>query len=180
VAGAKSIADRPCRGSPGRGLGPRCPGAHDTSGSLFASTLVGREVAAPNAAIVIAEWIDPGGGTDPPLYIAPLHIHHEDDEAWYVLEGALRIRLGEDEVEVEAGGAALVPRGTVHTYWNPRLDPTRYLLIMTPRVKALINALHVQTPATTRWKTSSEHTEANTSAGPRSPRGGTGARRRSS
>jgi mannose-6-phosphate isomerase-like protein (cupin superfamily) len=109
---------------------------------LFASTLAGREVAAPNATMVIVEWIDPGGGTDPPLYIAPLHIHHEDDEAWYVLEGALRIRIGEDEVDVEAGGAALVPRGTVHTYWNPRPDPTRYLLIMTPRVKALIDALH--------------------------------------
>jgi len=39
--------------------------------------------------LVLVEWRDPGGGTDPPRYIAPLHVHHEDDEAWYVLEGTL-------------------------------------------------------------------------------------------
>ena len=69
-------------------------------------------------------------------------MHHEDDEAWYVLEGALIVRVGEDDVEVPAGGAVLVPRGTRHTYWNPHPTPTRYVLVMTPRIKALIGALH--------------------------------------
>jgi hypothetical protein len=31
--------------------------------------------------LVLVEWRDPGGGTDPPTYIAPLHIHHTEDEA---------------------------------------------------------------------------------------------------
>jgi len=99
-------------------------------------------VASPRASIVVVEWTDPGGGTDPPTYIAPLHIHHEDDEAWYVLDGALCVRVGDDVVDVPAGGAVLVPRGTPHTYWNPRPSPTRYLLVMTPRIQRLIAALH--------------------------------------
>ena len=41
----------------------------------------------------------------------PLHVHHEDDEAWYVLEGALRFRLGEETFEVGAGGGVLAPKG---------------------------------------------------------------------
>ena len=73
----------------------------------------------------LAQWRDPGGAPDPPRYIAPLHVHKEDDEAWYVLEGALRFRLDDEEVEAPAGGGVIVPRGTVHTYWNPRAEPAR-------------------------------------------------------
>jgi mannose-6-phosphate isomerase-like protein (cupin superfamily) len=98
---------------------------------------------APHGAdLVLAEWRDPGGGTDPPRYIAPLHTHASDDEAWYLLEGALRFRLGEDTVEATAGGAVLAPRGTPHTYWNPRPEPARYLLVMTATIRALIDAIH--------------------------------------
>ena len=104
--------------------------------------LAGAVLAASGSDIVLAEWRDPGGGTDPPRYIAPLHIHHRDDEAWYVLEGALRFRLGEETVEAAAGGAVLAPRGTAHTYWNPRPEPARYLLVMTARIRALIDAIH--------------------------------------
>ena len=93
---------------------------------------------------MLAEWRDPGGATDPPRYIAPLHIHHRDDEAWYVLAGALRFRLGDETVEAPAGGAVLAPRGTVHTYWNPRPEPARYLLVMTARIRALIDAIHAR------------------------------------
>jgi mannose-6-phosphate isomerase-like protein (cupin superfamily) len=115
-----------------------------------AAALAGRLIASPGAAIVLAEWADPGGG-DPPRYISPLHVHHEDDEAWYVLEGALVVRSGDTDIEVPAGGAAIVPRGTPHTYWNPQAGPTRYLLVMTPRIRALIDALHAlddRTPET--------------------------------
>jgi mannose-6-phosphate isomerase-like protein (cupin superfamily) len=84
----------------------------------------------------------PGGREGSPLYIAPLHIHHADDEAWYVLEGTLCVPLGDRDVEIPPGGGILVPRGTPHTYWNARPEPARYLLIMTPRIRALIDAIH--------------------------------------
>ena len=109
---------------------------------LFASPLAGATIAAPNASIVLVEWTDPGGGFDPPRYIAPLHLHRDDDEAWYVLSGVLRVRVGDRDVEVPAGGGVLVPRGTPHTYWNPSPGATRYLLVMTPRIARLIEAIH--------------------------------------
>lgn len=102
----------------------------------------GSVIASPSASIVVAEWIDPGGGDDPPSFIAPLHVHRADDEAWYVIDGALRVRIGVEHVDVPAGGGVLVPRGTVHTFWNPSSAPGRYLLIMTPKIHSLIELLH--------------------------------------
>jgi mannose-6-phosphate isomerase-like protein (cupin superfamily) len=113
--------------------------AHDPRSAV---SLAGGLLAPPGSDLVLAEWRDPGGGGDPPRYIAPLHVHHRDDEAWYVLAGALRFRLDDETVEAPAGGAVLAPRGTVHTYWNPRPEPARYLLVMTARIRALIDAIH--------------------------------------
>jgi mannose-6-phosphate isomerase-like protein (cupin superfamily) len=42
-----------------------------------------------------AEWTDEGGGFDPPRLITPLHLHREDYEVWYVLEGALCVQRGD-------------------------------------------------------------------------------------
>ena len=109
---------------------------------LHAAPLAGGRIGSPDASFVVVEWRDPGGGEDPPRYIAPLHVHHADDEAWYVLEGSLRVRVGGRDVDVPAGGAVLVPRGTPHTYWNPGAAPTRYLLVMTTQIEQLIDALH--------------------------------------
>lgn len=107
----------------------------------FEPRLRGRTLAPPGSGLVLAEWeAEPASGGER-LYQAPLH-RHGDDEAWYVLEGALGIRIGDEEVEVPAGGAAVVPGGTAHTYWNPRPEPARYLLVMGAKTNALINAIH--------------------------------------
>ncbi len=89
---------------------------------------------------VVADWSDPG--THPGRPIAGLHLHRSDDEAWIVLEGRLGFRVGEEEREVAAGDSLLVTRGTPHSYWNPASEPARYLLVMTPRIHQLIEALH--------------------------------------
>ena len=89
---------------------------------------------------VIADWTDPG--THPGRPIAGLHVHHADDEAWIVLTGRLGFRVGEQEREIGPEESILVPRGTPHSYWNATDQPTRYLLVMTPRIHRLIEALH--------------------------------------
>ena len=94
------------------------------------------------ANFVIAEWKDAGGPAGPARWIAPLHLHHNDDEAWYVLEGTLCVRVGNDIVEAHAGSAAFVPRGIPHTYWNPGAGLVRYLLVMTSNVYSLIQDIH--------------------------------------
>ena len=115
---------------------------------VAAAALAGKVIGGDGGAFVIAEWRDGGGPTEPARLIAPLHLHHKDDEAWYVLEGALRVRRGDEVVEAPAGAAVFVPRGTPHTYWNAVEGPTRYLLVMTPRIHALIGAIHGMTERT--------------------------------
>ena len=95
-----------------------------------------------NDDFVVAEWRDPGGPPGPPRYIAPLHLHHHDDEAWYVVAGVLRVQRGEEIVEASAGSGVFVPKGMKHTYWNPSPEPARYLLIMTANIYALIREIH--------------------------------------
>jgi mannose-6-phosphate isomerase-like protein (cupin superfamily) len=118
--------------------------------SSIAPLLVGNILGAANNSFVIAEWQDAGGPAGTPRLIAPRHIHYHDDEAWYVLEGTLRVQSGENEIEAQAGAGVLVPRGTPHTYWNPAPGRLRYLLIMTPNIFNLIQGIHAmkeRTPA---------------------------------
>ena len=123
------------------------------SSPTIAEALAGRVMGSAENAFVIAEWLDPGAPAGPPRYIAPLHLHRRDDEAWYVLEGTLCIQRGDEIVEAKAGAGVLVPRGVKHTYWNPAPEPARYLLIMTAKIYALIQEIHAmkeRTPAALR------------------------------
>lgn len=113
-----------------------------------APPLAGKVMGSTENGFVVAEWRDAGGPPGPPRYIAPLHLHHHDDEAWYVLEGRLCVLVGDDQVEVRAGAGVLVPRGRKHTYWNPGPEPARYLLIMTANIYHLIQEIHAMTERT--------------------------------
>jgi uncharacterized cupin superfamily protein len=111
-----------------------------SNGSFF-NPLAGSQLGGTQSDFVIVEWADAGdSGYE---WIAPLHVHHADDEAWYVLEGVLRFRIGDEVREAGAHDAVLAPKGTPHAYGNatPGLR-ARYLLVMTPRIRALVNALH--------------------------------------
>ena len=44
-----------------------------------------------------------------------LHVH-EDDEAFYVVEGTMTIHVGHEVVRLQAGEALLAPKGVPHTY----------------------------------------------------------------
>ena len=58
------------------------------------------------------------------------------------VEGALGFIRGEERLEAHAGAGVLVSRGNAHTFWNAAGARTRYLILMTPRIAALIEALH--------------------------------------
>jgi len=111
----------------------------------MAPPLAGSVLGSVGADFVIAEWKDEGGPPGPPRWIAPLHLHRNDDEAWYVLEGTLCVRVGKDVVEAKAGSAVFVSRGTAHTYWNPGPGRVRYLLVMTSNIYSLIQDIHAMT-----------------------------------
>jgi mannose-6-phosphate isomerase-like protein (cupin superfamily) len=120
---------------------------------IIAPPLSGQIMGSTSDDFVIAEWRDAGGSTGPRRLIAPPHVHRNDDEAWYVLEGTLRVQVGDQEVEARAGSGVFVPRGTPHTYWNPGPDAVRYLLVMTSNIYRLIQDIHAmsdRTPAALR------------------------------
>jgi Cupin domain len=108
----------------------------------FAQRLAGGVLAPAGSQLVVAEWTDAGGVHDPPRYVAAVHAHLQDDEAWYVLEGELVVQLDGVDMRVAAGGCAFAVRGVPHTWWNPGPGPARSLLLMTPRINALIDAIH--------------------------------------
>jgi mannose-6-phosphate isomerase-like protein (cupin superfamily) len=107
----------------------------------FLTSLAGTQLGGPQSDFVIVEWTDSGESEWD--WIAPLHVHHADDEAWYVLEGVLRFRIGDEVFEGGPHCAVLAPKGTPHAYGNARPgQPARYLLVMTPKIRALVTALH--------------------------------------
>jgi len=95
-----------------------------------------------DTSFVVAEWQDAGGPAGPPRPIAPRHVHHGDDEAWYVVEGTLVVQVGNVEVQAGAGASVFVPRGTPHTYWNAGPGKLRYLLVMSANIYGLIQDIH--------------------------------------
>jgi mannose-6-phosphate isomerase-like protein (cupin superfamily) len=62
----------------------------------------------------------------------PQHIHKVEDEAFYVLEGEVGIKIGEQIVQAVPGSFVLVPRGTVHTFGNIGTTPAKVLSIISP------------------------------------------------
>ena len=101
---------------------------------VAAPKLSGNILGSPESSFVLAEWQDPGGVFDAPRFIAPVHLHRNDDEAWYVLEGVLRVRNGDEDVELRAGCGVLVRRGTPHTFWNPGPVSYTHLTLPTKRI----------------------------------------------
>jgi hypothetical protein len=89
-------------------------------------------ISALGPTLVVREWSGPG-----PSY---LHVHRTDDEAWHVLEGSLRFRFLDGEVDAPAGTTVFVPAGVAHSYSVS--DSARYLIFLTPRLDRLIERLH--------------------------------------
>lgn len=69
--------------------------------------------------------------TEPPGYEAPLHVHHNEDEGFWVLEGELELEVGGARFALGPGDFAMGPRGVQHGY---RVGPhgCRLLFVLTP------------------------------------------------
>ncbi len=110
---------------------------------VLGSPLSGGTLAPAGSKLVLAEWDAEGTSQgEQPQYQAPLHLHHDDDEAWYVLAGRLKVRIGNEEYDVPAGAALIGPHGVPHTFWNPDPAPARYVIVMSSQTSALLDALH--------------------------------------
>src|SRR4051794_11693865 len=50
---------------------------------------------------------------------APLHLHENEDEYSFVIEGTMGALLGDEVVTAHAGDLVYKPRNQWHTFWNP-------------------------------------------------------------
>jgi mannose-6-phosphate isomerase-like protein (cupin superfamily) len=98
----------------------------------------GRVIPGPEGLTVKAAGDETGGSigileaTSPPGFGPPRHVHHANDELFYVHEGTFAFLLDDHVVEAGPGSLVFVPRGMVHA---PRVvgpGPGRALVAFVP------------------------------------------------
>lgn len=109
---------------------------------MLVSPLMNGSIRHPDADIVLAEGEIEGHTGPDRLLIAPYHIHHKDEELFYVLSGRIGFIVDDEELLAAAGDAVLVPPGSVHTWWAASESPSRYLIAMSRQMDDLIISLH--------------------------------------
>jgi mannose-6-phosphate isomerase-like protein (cupin superfamily) len=62
----------------------------------------------------------------------PLHQHEHEDEAFYVLQGRVRVLVGDAAIDGEAGSFVFAPRGVPHTFARQPGDDLKMLLMIAP------------------------------------------------
>ena len=76
--------------------------------------------------------IQPGAG-------APLHVHHDVDEIFILLQGVMEMRLGEETLVVEVDHTVAIPAGVPHAFSVIGEIPLRMFTFM-PRLHAIAEA----------------------------------------
>jgi len=62
----------------------------------------------------------------------PLHVHHREDEAFYVIDGRMTLFVaGREPVELGPGEGLLAPKGVPHVY-RVESERARWLVALTP------------------------------------------------
>jgi quercetin dioxygenase-like cupin family protein len=77
-----------------------------------------------HAGCFIVEGMAPPGGGPPP------HIHHFEDESFYILEGTATFQADGQTIHAKPGDFIHIPRGTVHSLRNDGDRPARALIII--------------------------------------------------
>jgi mannose-6-phosphate isomerase-like protein (cupin superfamily) len=92
-------------------------------GSLFQRLLTADTTAGALGASVV---------TQPPGLASPLHVHTREAEAWFLLDGTLTYRAGDELVDLAAGDCIYLPRDVPHAFRITGATPARYLALSLP------------------------------------------------
>lgn len=79
-----------------------------------------------NGAFAVAEDFTP------PNAGPPLHLHHEQDEWWYVLDGEFLFEVDGEKIHAGPGFTVFAPRGSRHTFQNVGSKPGRTIVTVVP------------------------------------------------
>ncbi len=96
--------------------------AYWVMGDLFTFLVTGAESA--GSYFTLETVVRPGGGPPP-------HIHHLEEEQFYVLEGELTFQVGGQTYRASSGDFVHIPRDTVHAFKNGPA-PARLLATFAP------------------------------------------------
>jgi mannose-6-phosphate isomerase-like protein (cupin superfamily) len=69
--------------------------------------------------------------TEPPNAASPLHVHHREDETFWLLDGDATFEVGDEIIHASAGDVLFGPRDVPHRYTVGE-SGCRMLFIMTP------------------------------------------------
>ncbi len=67
-----------------------------------------------------------------PGFSPPLHVHHREDESFYVLDGEVTMKCGDRTFRATAGAFVFLPRNIPHTFVVEGTQPARMLTLLTP------------------------------------------------
>src|SRR5580765_2853077 len=67
-----------------------------------------------------------------PGFSPPLHVHHREDEAFWLLEGEVSMRCGDRTFRAGPGAFVFLPRDVPHTFVVEGDVPARMLTLLTP------------------------------------------------
>lgn len=112
------------------------PGEGVTDASTKASS------SSTNGSLTLIESRTTGG--------APLHIHTREDEYFYVLEGAIKVRLGDETFEAGPHSFVFLPRNIPHA-WDVVGDEATLLMMTVPAgLDAFLDEFHAAPSAEAR------------------------------
>lgn len=92
-------------------------------GDVYRFLVTGSETG--GAYFAMEALVPPGGGPPP-------HIHRNEDETFYVLEGECEFLLGDRWITAGVGDFVNVPRGAVHCFSNRSTADSRLVVTFTP------------------------------------------------
>lgn len=67
-----------------------------------------------------------------PMSGPPLHVHHHQEEAIFVLKGRFKVKVGEDVFRCETGGFAYMPKQVPHAFFNLTDEVGEVIVVYTP------------------------------------------------
>lgn len=68
----------------------------------------------------------------PPMGGPPAHLHNDEDEAFYILDGEVTFQEGTDIETAGPGDLVLRDRGKIHAFQNLGTEPARMLVLTSP------------------------------------------------
>lgn len=62
----------------------------------------------------------------------PLHVHDKQEETIHVLKGQFKVRIGDENFQLEEGGFAYLPSKIPHAFLNLTDQPAEIIVVYTP------------------------------------------------